>query len=38
MIWMLTATPAGAEMPSAGSAGGAMAPMSRAATPAARSS
>ena len=38
MIWMLTATTAGAEMPPAGSAGGAMAPMSQAATPAPRSS
>jgi hypothetical protein len=38
MIWMLTATPAGAGMLPAGSAGGAMAPMSQTATPAARSS
>jgi hypothetical protein len=34
MIWMLTAMPATAGMPSAGPAGGAMASMSRAATPA----
>jgi hypothetical protein len=34
MIWMLTAAPAVSGMPLAGSAGGAMAPMSRAATPA----
>ena len=34
MIWMLTAMPAAAGMPPAGSARGAMAPMTRAATPA----
>jgi hypothetical protein len=34
MIWMLTAMPAVAGMPPAGSARGAMAPMSRPATPA----
>ena len=34
MIWMLTATPAAAGMAPAGSARGAMAPMSRTATPA----
>src|SRR6266487_2538474 len=34
MIWMLTAMPAAAGMPSAGSARDAMAPMSRAAAPA----
>jgi hypothetical protein len=34
MIWMLTAMPAAAGMPSAGSARGAVGPMSRAATPA----
>ena len=34
MIWMLTAMPAGTGMPAAGTARGAMAPMSRSATPA----
>ena len=34
MIWMLTAMPAGTGMSEAGAASGAMAPMSRAATPA----
>ncbi len=34
MIWMLTVMPAGTGMPTAGAARGAMAPMSRAATPA----
>jgi hypothetical protein len=34
MIWMLTATPAGAWMPPADPADGAMAPISQAATPA----
>lgn len=34
MIWMLTAMPADTGMPAAGAARGAMAPMSRAVTPA----
>ena len=34
MIWMLAAMPAGTGMPAAGAARGAMAPTSRAATPA----